>query len=146
MARVTKPLEKFCPEFSAREDNFLPIEVKGNNEAIAINHVVEVPSAQVKSALILAAINAYGESEIIENSATRDHTERMMQYLGFDLKVKQDGNKNIITINATEDLEAKDITVSGDPSSAAFFSALTLLNPKSSLKIKNICLNSTRIE
>ncbi len=144
MARVLKPLEKFAVDYQARENNFLPITIIGNDEATAIKTEVAVPSAQVKSALLLAAINAYGKSTIIEPVLTRDHTEIMMEYLGFEIEVEMIEGKKHISLNAQEDLPAKDITVSGDPSSATFLAALALLSKDSQITLKNILFNQYR--
>lgn len=145
MARVINPLSKYSVEFNARDKNYLPIHLQGNMSSTAINHEITVPSAQVKSALLLAGLNAYGESSFIETTLTRDHTEIMMRYLGFDIKEKLEGNKKVININANQDLPAKDITVSGDPSSAAFLVAAAILVKGSNITVKNVLINEHRI-
>ncbi len=145
MSRVMDPLKKYGANFIAREENFLPVTLIGNDEAVAIEHLVNVPSAQVKSALIFAALNAHGESQITEIELTRDHTEIMLKYLGFDLKEEFAEQKKTIKINAIEDLPAKDITISGDPSSAAFIAAAALLIPGSEITITNVLVNKLRI-
>ncbi len=101
-------------------------------------------SAQIKSAVILAGLNSYGNTEIVEQKKSRDHTENMLLKNFQAIKIK-DGKKKLIKIYGKKYLNSTNIDVPGDPSSAAFFTALTLLNSKSNLKIKNICLNKTRI-
>lgn len=145
MGRVMNPLKKYAAEFSPRDKDFLPVEVVGNMSSTAISHEIEVPSAQVKSALLLASLNAHGESDFVETTLTRDHTEIMMRYLGFDIVEKLENNKKYISINATNDLPAKDITVSGDPSSAAFLVAAAILIKGSNITIKNVLINEHRI-
>lgn len=145
MARVIKPLKKYAVEFGARDDNYLPVHVEGNMFATAINHKITVPSAQVKSALLFAALNAHGESSFIETVLTRDHTEIMMKYLGFNITEEIIDNQKHITINADQELPAKDITISGDPSSAAFLIAAAILIPDSKITVKNVLMNEHRI-
>jgi len=145
MARVLKPLEKFNIEYNARDENYLPVQITGNTEAVAVNHVIEVASAQVKTALMLAAINAHGRSKFVETELTRDHTELMMQYLGFDVECEITNGAKEITVCCNEDLPAKDINVAGDPSSAAFMAAAALLVPGSEIVIENVLINKYRV-
>ena len=100
-------------------------------------------SAQLKSAVILAGLNAYGITRVMEKEKSRDHTENMLikNSKAFNLKK---GKKNIINIHGKNTLSPINISIPGDPSSAAFFTALTLLNYKSKLRIKNVGLNKTR--
>jgi 3-phosphoshikimate 1-carboxyvinyltransferase len=146
MLRVLNPLKTYLCNFSAREDNFLPVEMQGNKLAPAIKYEITTPSAQVKSALLLAALNAYGNSQISEKTFTRDHTEIMLNYLGFSIQEKITNNIKEITIQGkVKDLKAQDITISGDPSSAAFMVAAALLVKDSHLIIQNILINKYRI-
>jgi len=104
-------------------------------------------SAQLKSAVILAGTNSYGTTTIVEKKESRDHTENILLKNGLNtIKIKKDKKKqNIIKVYGKNYLDPLKLFVPGDPSSGAFFTALTLLNKKSSLKIKNICLNPKRI-
>ena len=145
MQRVTEPLRKYNANFQARDNNYLPLQLQGNPNSVAINHEITVPSAQVKSALLLAALNAHGESQFIENTLTRDHTEIMLRYLGFAIDETYDNGKKIIKINAPEDLAAKDLAIAGDPSSAAFLVAAAILIKDSDITIKNVLINQYRI-
>ncbi|MBT4879245.1 MAG: 3-phosphoshikimate 1-carboxyvinyltransferase [Alphaproteobacteria bacterium] len=145
MGRVLEPLNNFNFEAVARDNNFLPVHITGNSDAVAINYELKVASAQVKTAMLLAALNAHGESKVIEKEFTRDHTELMMQYLGLNLQVKESSSLKEITLNVEEDLPAKDINVNGDPSSAAFLVAAALLIEGSEILVKNIMINKYRI-
>ncbi|MFZ8864318.1 MAG: 3-phosphoshikimate 1-carboxyvinyltransferase [Rickettsiales bacterium] len=145
MARVLEPLENYNFTASARENNFLPIHISGNSDAVAINYELKLASAQVKTALLLAAINACGTTNITEKKYTRDHTELMMQYLGFDLQIMPQNNCKTISLTVNEDIVAKDININGDPSSAAFLAAAALLVKDSEIVLKNIMINEYRI-
>ena len=101
-------------------------------------------SAQLKSAVMLAALNSYGKSKIIEIEKSRDHTENLLLKSYSSIKV-QNNKKKIISIDGKKNLKAFKMDIPGDPSSAAFITALTLLNNGSSVKIKNVGLNPTRI-
>ena len=101
-------------------------------------------SAQLKSAVILAGLNANGLTKIIERKMSRDHTEKMLLQNNDVIKIKTNKVK-LININGKKNLKPLNINVPNDPSSAAFFTALTLLKKNSSIKIKNVCLNQTRI-
>ena len=101
-------------------------------------------SAQLKSAVILAALNSYGDTKISQSEISRDHTEKML--LKNNQSIKIDNKLKLINVfGKKEQLKPINITVPGDPSSAAFFVALTLLNKNSIIKINNVCLNPTRI-
>ena len=100
-------------------------------------------SAQLKSAVILAGLNAYGNTTIIENEKSRDHTENMLIKNKNSIKIEK-GRKRVIKVFGKRFLNPIHINVPGDPSSAAFFTALTLLNEGSSLEIKDVGLNKTR--
>ena len=110
---------------------------------VGINYKAGV-SAQLKSAVIFAGLNSYGTTKILENEKSRDHTENMILKNKHVIKIKHN-KKKIIQIFGKENLNPININVPGDPSSAAFFSALTILNKNSTIKIKNVGLNPTRI-
>ena len=110
---------------------------------VGINYTAGV-SAQLKSAVILSGLNAFGNTQIIENERSRDHTENMLLKNYKVIKIKEK-KKRTIDIFGKQYLDPISVKVPGDPSSAAFFAALTLLNKKSYLKIKNVGLNNTRI-
>ena len=109
---------------------------------VGINYNAGI-SAQLKSAAILAGLNSYGLTKIFEHEKSRDHTENILSKNKHVIKINT--KKKITTIIGKKNLKPINVVVPGDPSSAAFFSALTLLNKNSSLKIKNVGLNKTRI-
>ena len=110
---------------------------------VGINYKAGV-SAQLKSAVMLAGLNSFGTTEIIEEEKSRDHTENMLSRNSQTIKIKK-GTKKVIKIFGKKYLNPLNINIPGDPSSAAFFTALTLLNKKSSLRIQKVGLNPTRI-
>ena len=119
------------------------LKIVSSNIPIGINYKAGI-SAQLKSAVILAGLNSYGETKILEERKSRDHTENMLLNNKQAIKIKK-GAKKLIKVNGKKSLNSINIKVPGDPSSAAFFSALTILNKRSFLKIKNVGLNKTRI-
>jgi len=139
MARVMKPLEAMGVEFMARKGGYLPMAVKGGR-LTGISYGMEVASAQVKSALLLAGLNAEGETKVTESTRSRDHTERMLRFFGVN--IQQD--ENLVSMTGGQELEARDITVPGDPSSAAFPIVWAAAVPGSELTVQNVCLNPTR--
>lgn len=140
MARVMQPLGAMGACFMARQDRYLPMAVKGG-KLVGMTYAMDVASAQVKSAVLLAGLNAEGTTEVIEPLKSRDHTERMLRFFGIELS--EDGNR--IRIHGGQHLQARPIEVPGDPSSAAFPAVLAAATPGSDLLIKSICLNPTRI-
>ena len=110
---------------------------------VGINYKAGV-SAQLKSAVILAGLNSYGKTIIEEKVQSRDHTENLLKTNTQSIKIKKNKSK-VIIIEGKKYIKPFKINIGGDPSSAAFFTTLTLLNQNSSLKIKNVGLNPTRI-
>ncbi|GAA0347655.1 3-phosphoshikimate 1-carboxyvinyltransferase [Bacillus carboniphilus] len=140
MSRVTGPLRIMGANIDGRNDGeYTPISIRGG-QLSPIHYQLPVASAQVKSSLLFAAMQAEGVTEIIEKSETRDHTERMFQYFGGELE--KDGLT--LRLNGPSTLNGRDIVVPGDISSAAFFIAAALIAPNSELLIKNVGLNQTR--
>ena len=120
-----------------------PLKIISTEMPVGINYSAGV-SAQLKSAAILAGLNSFGETKIIENFKSRDHTENMLIKNSKSIKIKK-GKKKEIIIKGRNSLKPLNLIVPGDPSSSAFFTALTLLNNKSELLIKNVGLNPARI-
>jgi 3-phosphoshikimate 1-carboxyvinyltransferase len=143
MGRVIKPLQKAGAKFYARQNNLLPLLIDGT-ELLPNTHIMEVPSAQVKSAIMLAALNIPGITTIIEAEKTRDHTEKMMKYLGINISVIEENGKNIISLEGQKEFKAKNIIVPADPSSAAFLIVAAILTEASEIICENILLNPTR--
>ena len=146
MSRVTNYLEDIGAKIILTKKNYLPISIQGTQNSLPLKHIITKPSAQIKSSLMLAAINIAGQTTIIEKQATRDHTEIMFKYLGIKFKKKtfKNGTTQII-IDGPKEILAKNIYVASDPSSAAFFTVGALITPGSNIEIKNVCLNNTRV-
>ncbi len=139
-------MESFGATFYPKNKNYFPLRLISSEIPLGISYKAN-ESAQLKSACILSALNSYGNSKIIIDkkiASSRDHTENMLSSNSKSLKIK-DGRKKIITIFGKRNLDSFKINVPNDPSSAAFFTALTILNKNSKLKIKNVGLNKTRI-
>ena len=144
MRRVIDPLSACGARFTAREGGRLPLAIVGPREALPLEYRVPVPSAQVKSACLLAGLNAPGITRVVEPEATRDHTENMLRHFGARIEVEEAGRERIITLHGQPELRAADVVVPGDPSSAAFLAAAALLVPGSQLTIERVGLNETR--
>lgn len=140
MARVINPLREMGAEMLGRAGNrFPPLAIKGGNLK-AINYAMPIASAQVKSCIMLAALYAEGITTVTEPYVSRDHTERMLKSMGAEIEV----NGLAVEIRGESRLEAIDITIPSDFSSAAFFIAAVLLVPDSDILIKDVCINPTR--
>ena len=142
MDRITKPLELMGGKFLSHT-NKLPIEILGKSLK-KIDYDLKLPSAQVKSGLILAALNTIGTSKIIENNITRNHTELLLQSFGANIEIKNVNSKNYIRIDGKKELIAKNISIPSDISSASFFIIAALINNNSNIKLNNININPTR--
>ena len=144
MERIITPLEKFGCSFEPKNKKTLPLFISGSEMPITINHEEKIGSAQVKSSIIFASLDAPGITQIKELKKSRDHTENMLKFVGAGVKRKKFKNYNLISIEGQKDYKAFNLTVPGDISSAAFFIVLTLLTKSSTIKIKQINLNPTR--
>ncbi|WP_215749468.1 MULTISPECIES: 3-phosphoshikimate 1-carboxyvinyltransferase [unclassified Gluconobacter] len=145
MRRVMDPLSKNGSEFLSREGGRLPMAVRGNGQATPLEYRLPVASAQVKSAVLLAGLNAVGRTIVEEPVATRDHTENMLRHFGVDVDVSVlDAGGRRIELTGPVKLTARDVTVPGDPSSSAFPLVAALLVPGSDLLIENVGLNPLR--
>lgn len=141
MRRIIEPLTLMGASIFARRGGYPPLAVLGG-KLHGIDYRLRVASAQVKSAIILAGLHAEGKTRIIETAKTRDHTERLLDFIGVKLLVEGD----TIEVNPVGELKGGFLfEVPGDPSSAAFFVVAALLAREGELKIKNVCLNPTRI-
>ena len=144
MERVTDPLSKFGVTTFGRSKGRLPMTVIGARSPIPVKYDVPVPSAQVKSALLLAALNAPGETIITEKEITRDHTERMLSSFGADISVENISNRRSIKLCGHSELIGQNICVPSDPSSAAFPICAAIIVEGSDIFVPNITLNETR--
>jgi 3-phosphoshikimate 1-carboxyvinyltransferase len=144
MGRVITPLSLIGASFDSNEGK-LPLAVTGSASPTAITYELPVASAQVKSAILLAGLRCDGVTTVIESTPTRDHSENMLRGFGADLTVtKRADGADIITLSGKPHLKAQDITVPGDPSSAAFPLVAALLCPGSKLTLRNVGLNPRR--
>jgi 3-phosphoshikimate 1-carboxyvinyltransferase len=144
MARVTDPLALFGARAVGRAGGCLPMTVVGAAEPMPVRYEVPVPSAQVKSAVLLAGLNAPGETVVIEREATRDHTERMLAGFGAQIVTDVTDEGRVITLTGQPELQPQTIVVPRDPSSAAFPVCAALIVPGSDVLVPNIGLNPTR--
>ncbi len=144
MLRVTDPLEACGARFTYRAGGRLPLAIEGARDALPIEYRLPVASAQVKSALLLAGLNARGQTRIEEPTPTRDHSETMLRHFGAELTVDIVGPGRVITLQGQPELRARDVAVPGDPSSAAFPLVAALLVPGSAVTVLGVGLNPLR--
>ncbi len=146
MGRIATPLEAMGARIVAREGCRMPLTVIGSTDPLSITYRLPMASAQVKSAVLLAGLNAPGETMVIEPSPTRDHSERMLGYFGATLRVEPDadGAGQAIVMDGQPELSGRVVTVPGDLSSAAFLTAAALVVPGSSLTLRGVGVNPLR--
>ena len=142
MKRIIDPLKIMGAKFDNKSGT-LPLTIIGN-KLKSSKIEIEIPSAQIKSGLILAAINTKGVSNIVERNITRDHTENMIRSFGADINIKKNGSETSIIINGKQELTSKNIDVPSDLSSSAFFIVAALINEGSKISMSNININPTR--
>ena len=142
MSRIADPLKKMSAKIFTNNGS-LPITIEGS-VLKSTNIDLTIPSAQIKSGLLLAALNTKGETTINEHKITRDHTEIMLESFGADLEIKKMGNKKTIKIIGQKEIFPQNIYVPNDLSSSAFFIVSALINKNSHIIIKNINNNPTR--
>ena len=143
MKKLILLMSKFGATFTPKNQFYLPFKIISSELPLGVNYISGV-SAQLKSAVILGGLNSFGTTKILENERSRDHTERMLLHNKKVININ-DKEKKIIKINGKRSLKSLQIKVPGDPSSAAFLCALTILKKGSSIKIKGVGLNPTRI-
>ncbi len=146
MKRVMEPLAQMGASFTARDGGKLPLALTGTTQTMPIAYRLPVASAQVKSAILLAGLATKGTTTVIEPQATRDHTENMLEGLGFKLIRKKEADGIHISIDGLQQIKPADriIHVPADPSSAAFVIVAALISKKAKVKLQNICLNHLR--
>ena len=148
MQRVFEPLTKIGAKIISRQNNILPALLIGSSEPIPINYTMKVASAQVKSSILLAALNTAGTTIITEPEKCRNHTEIMMNFLGLEIKVDdidisgKIGSK--ISYQSGQEFNANDFVIPGDISSAAFIIVAALIIPNSKVRINNVGVNPLR--
>jgi 3-phosphoshikimate 1-carboxyvinyltransferase len=146
MGRVLAPLAAMGLQTGADEDHAtLPLLVRGTCDLLPIVYDLPVPSAQVKSAVLLAGLHAPGRTTVVEPMTTRDHTERMLSYFGAEISVEDRGaGARAVIIRGDAELQGASIAVPGDLSSAAFMIAASLISPGSDIVVEGVLLNPTR--
>ena len=143
MGRVLTPLRQMG--LGVEEDgDTLPLTLTGSTDLVPIVYELPVPSAQVKSAVLLAGLHAPGKTTVIEDAPTRDHTERMLAFFGADVQTSSESNRRSITVTGGSALAGRDVVVPGDPSSAAFLIAAALVTEGSDITIEGVLINPTR--
>jgi 3-phosphoshikimate 1-carboxyvinyltransferase len=146
MGRVLTPLAAMGLKTDAETERAtLPLTVSGTTDLLPIVYGLPVPSAQVKSAVLLAGLHAPGRTTVVEPLAARDHTERMLGFFGAEIVTQDRGEgARAVTVCGDAELHAASIVVPGDPSSAAFVIGAALIAPGSDVVIENVLLNPTR--
>lgn len=142
MRRVIEPLERMGAKFSAT-DGGLPVELMASRLSGA-EYELPVASAQVKSALLLAGLGASGDTIVTEPSPSRDHTERLLRQFGAEIEVEPDGAGRRVRVAGKQTLAATQISVPGDPSSAAFLAAAAAIVPHADVIVRGVLLNPLR--
>ena len=142
MSRISDPLTKMNANIKTSEGK-LPIKITGANLTPA-SIELKLPSAQIKSGILLASLNTLGKTIVTEFKVTRDHTETMLEAFGANIDIKKEENKKIINIVGQKELISKNIDVPNDLSSSAFFIVAALINNNSNITLRNINNNPTR--
>jgi 3-phosphoshikimate 1-carboxyvinyltransferase len=148
MQRIIEPLKMMGARILST-DGRAPLVIHGHKDLNAISYELLVASAQVKSCILLAGLQAAGRTEVIENEPTRDHTERMLGSFGVPVETgaaqRESASARVVALNGPANFKARDLRVPGDVSSAAYFVAAAALLPTSSLEVKNVGINPTRV-
>ncbi len=144
MRRVIEPLKACGARFTARAGGLLPMAIEGTADALPLSYRLPLPSAQVKSAVLLAGLNARGRTEVDEPAPTRDHTENLLRHFGAEVRVEAAGGGRLIALTGQPELKAADVRVPADPSSAAFPLVAALLVPGSEIRLEAVGLNPLR--
>ena len=145
MTRIIEPMSdgRYCSSHNGKP----PLTITGSESLQPITYVLPVSSAQVKSCVLLAALNAAGTTKVNESLVkSRDHTERMLQWFGASLSLQTLGATYVVSVEGPADFSARPVTVPGDISSAAYLVAAAALLPNSELLIEDVGLNATRTE
>ena len=144
MDRVLKSLVNFGSNYSLRKDNYLPAILKGSDNPIPFSFELGEPSAQIKSAVLLGALNTPGVTKVKDKFNTRDHTERLLGLYGANINITKKRSVKEITIKGVNELKGIDVSVPGDPSSALFPIIAALICKNSDIMVKNVLINPTR--
>ncbi|MEM7640578.1 MAG: 3-phosphoshikimate 1-carboxyvinyltransferase [Pseudomonadota bacterium] len=144
MGRVLDPLTEMGVTYEASDGKTLPLTLTGRADLQAITYQPPHASAQVKSCILLAGLNAQGATMVHESRITRDHSEKMLRGFGADVSSRRDGAGNIVSIQGGQKLFAQETVVPGDPSSAAFLAAAAMISPRGGVVVENLMSNETR--
>src|SRR5208282_6484246 len=145
MGRVLDPLKKMGLQIGEEGRSTLPLTLTGSSGLVPIEYRLPVPSAQVKSAVLLAGLLTQGLTSVVESEKTRDHTEKMLAYFGASVTSEPAGEGGVrISVEGRQAFKGKPVVVPGDPSSAAFLLAAAILCPGSDVLVKNVLINPTR--
>ncbi len=144
MGRVTDPLVLFGAQSYGRRGGRLPLTLIGAAQPVPVRYTLPMPSAQVKSAVLLAGLNAPGQTIVIEHEPTRDHTERMLRGFGAEISVEETPEGRVITLTGQPELQAQPVAVPRDPSSAAFPVCAALMVQNSDILVPGVSQNPTR--
>ena len=144
MNRVLKSLVNFGSSYSLRKENYLPAILKGSDNPMPFSFELEEPSAQIKSAVLLGALNTPGVTKVKDKFNTRDHTERLLELYGANINIAKKKSVREITIKGINELKGIDVSVPGDPSSALFPIIAALICKNSDITVKNVLINPTR--
>lgn len=145
MKRVTEHLKRIGAVFIMEKNNFLPMTISGSPNPVPLDYEILIPSAQIKSAIMLSALNTLGKVRVKEFLSTRDHTERMLKTMNYNISFKEKEPFRYITMSHDRDLKPLNYKVAGDPSSAAFIITAASLKIGSKIKVQNMLYNPTRI-
>ena len=145
MKRVTDHLSRIGARIELKNNLYPPIKLKGTGNAVPLSFDIVIPSAQIKSAIMLSALNTNGTVNIKEFKTTRDHTENLLKSMGYNIRVRKNSLHRFITMRNNKELKKINYNVPGDPSSAAFLISAACLKPGSKLIVKNVLFNETRV-
>ena len=146
MKRIITPLMKTGAVFDNPSNNNLPIKIRGSKIPLPLEYKSPVASAQVKSSILLAGLSSTGNTTVIEPALSRDHSERMLKYLGAKISTTQMPDSSWkITLEGLPSLKPLEIKIPSDPSSAAFPLVAAIITPNSEIKILNVCVNDLRM-
>ncbi len=143
MQRVIDPLEKMGARINSNNGK-PPLTITGTNPLQSIEHVQQIVSAQIKSSILLAALNTEGVTVVIEPIATRDHTERMLEWFGVEVQIERNEDRTRIAVSGDSRLTARDLKIPADISSAAFFMIAAACFNGSDVTLPNVGVNPTR--
>ena len=144
MGRVLDPLTEMGVTYEASEGKRLPLTLKGRSDLSAMSYEPPHASAQVKSCILFAGLNAEGETQVRESRITRDHSERMLRGFGAEVRSQRDGAANLVSIRGGQSLIAQETIVPGDPSSAAFLAAAAMISQRGGVVVEGMMSNETR--